>query len=640
MKITLQKLTVKNFKGIKDQTFEPNGKNATISGQNASGKTTLADAFFYCLFGKDSAGSAQFSIKPLDHDGSDIHNLETVVEVTLSVDGQEISLKKRYEERWVRSRGSAKKEFQGHTTDHFIDGVPLKKKEYDSRVANLFDLSKFNLVTNPTALNNMHWKDRRDILLSMCDTVTDADVIASDPELEGMNLPGDINDHVAKLKAEQKEINKELTEIPVRIQENQDVAIAAQKPDKAKKKNLDYHLVEAHEKLRQIQSNERASALQVRLNEIRAEILEKKSAAGSGVEEQRKLIREQIEKKGQQLREIKARIAALEDQAKRDENRNRLSREALESMRKEWQQIKAREYDGSESCPTCGQDLPEDQIQAAVEKFNQAKARDLAANVEKGREIAQGTTSRQNAIDDAKAKIADQHDIAQRIKSEIDRLDREYADMQPAAVDTADLDREFVKVEEEIKAIKNGSSIRERDALSAITDLEKQISDWQEKEAAYKAAQKAEARVKELEAQEKALAAKYEDLEANLFLAEKFISRQAELIEENANKLFSLVKWKLFNTQINGGVEPTCIATYQGVPYPDLNTGAKVQIGLDIINALSKHFDLSCPIWVDNRESVTWLPEVDAQVISLAVVERMDKDFNSIDGLFFDFEEE
>jgi DNA repair exonuclease SbcCD ATPase subunit len=640
MKITLQKLTVKNFKGIKGQTFEPNGKNATISGQNASGKTTLADAFFYCLFGKDSAGSAQFSIKPLDHEGSDIHNLETTVEIVLNVDGKGVALKKRFTEKWVKARGSAKKEFQGHTTDHFIDGIPLKKKEYDERVAAIFDLSKFNLVTNPTALNNMHWKDRRDILLSMCDTVADADVIASDPDLEGMNLPGDINDHVAKLKAEQKEINKELQEIPVRIQENQDVAVAAQKPDEQKKKNLDYRLNEAREKLRQIQSNERVSALQVRLNEIRAEIMEKKSAAGSGIEGQRKPIREQIEKKGQQLREIKARTADLEDQVRQDENRNRLSREALESMRKEWQQIKAREYDGSESCPTCGQGLPEDQIQAAVEKFNQAKARDLAANVEKGREIARGTTSRQNAIDDAKNKIADQHDIAQRIKSEIDRLDKEYAGMQPAAVDTADLDREFVKVEEEIKAIKNGSSIQECDTLATIAELEKQTSDWQEKEAAYKAAQKAGDRVKDLGAQEKALAAKYEDLEAKLFLAEKFISRQAELIEENANKLFSLVKWKLFNTQINGGVEPTCVATYQGVPYPDLNTGAKVQIGLDIINTLSRHFDLSCPIWVDNRESVTWLPEVDAQVISLAVVERMDKDFNRIDGLFFDFEEE
>jgi DNA repair exonuclease SbcCD ATPase subunit len=624
MKITLQKLTVKNFKGIKDQAFEPNGKNAKISGQNASGKTTISDAFFYGLFGKDSAGSAQFSIKPLDHDGSDIHNLETVVEVTLSVDGQEISLKKRYEERWVRSRGSAKKEFQGHTTDHFIDGVPLKKKDYDNRVADLFDLSKFNLVTNPTALNNMHWKDRRNILLSMCETVTDADVIASDPDLEGMNLPGDINDHVAKLKAEQKEINKELQEIPVRIQENQDVAVAAQKPDQAKKKNLDYNLKEAREKLRQIQSNERVSALQVRLNEIRSEILEKKSAAGSGIEEQRKPIREQIEKKGQQLREIKARIADLEDQVRQDENRNRISREALESMRKEWHEIKAREYDGSETCPTCGQGLPEDQIQAAVEKFNQAKARDLAANVEEGREIARGTTSRQNAIDDAKNKIADQHDIAQRIKSEIGRLDKKYDGMQPV-IDTADLDREFVEIEEEIKAIKNGSSIRERDTLSAIADLEKQISDWQEKEAAYKAAQKAGDRVKELEAQEKALAAKYEDLEAQLFMAEKFISRQAELVEENANKLFSLVKWKLFNTQINGGVEPTCVATYQGVPYPDLNTGAKVQIGLDIINTLSRHFDLSCPVFVDNMESVTWLPEIDSQLIGLVAVKGQEK---------------
>ena len=112
MKITLQKLIVKNFKGIKDQIFEPNSKNATISGQNASGKTTLADAFFYCLFGKDSAGSAQFSIKPLDHDGSDIHNLETTVEIILDIDGQETTLKKRFTEKWTKARLCACQNFR------------------------------------------------------------------------------------------------------------------------------------------------------------------------------------------------------------------------------------------------------------------------------------------------------------------------------------------------------------------------------------------------------------------------------------------------------------------------------------------------------------------------------------------------
>lgn len=631
MKITLQKLAVKNFKGIQDKTFEPKGNDVRISGQNASGKTTLADAFFWCLFGKDSSGQAQFSIKPVDEAGRDIHNLETVVEAVLSIDGKDMVLRKRFEERWVRSRGSAKKDFQGHTTDHFIDDVPLKKKDYDARVAELFSLEQFNLVTNPAAFNSLHWTKRREILLSMCAEVRPTDVAGSDEGMKGFlaKLDGtSLDDFKAKLKSQQTEINKELKEIPVRIQEHQNTLQSAQAPDQAKKKSLDYHLKESREKLRQLENNERLSALHVRRNEIKVAILEKQAAAGPGVAEQRKPLVEQIEKKGQQLREINNRIQALQDEIARDENRNRLSREALEAMRKEWQQIKAREYDGSESCPTCGQALPADQVADSLAKFNQAKANDLKSNEAKGREIAQGTISRQNAIDAAKAKIDDQQQIADRLKKEIDLLDQEYADVQPVPVDTAELDQEMVRVDAEIEAIKSGDHIQERDLKQKIFDLEKQMQEWNTIDADYRSAQKSSDRVKDLEAQEKKLAAAYENLEADLFLAERFTVRQAEMVEEKANELFSLVKWRLFNQQINGGIDQTCVATYKGVPYPDLNTGAKVQIGLDIINALSEHFDLSCPIWLDNRESVTWLPDVTAQVISLEVVERTDKELS------------
>jgi DNA repair exonuclease SbcCD ATPase subunit len=628
MKITLQKLAVKNFKGIQDMTIEPNGNDVRISGQNASGKTTLAGAFFYCLFGKDSAGSAQFSIKPLDHDGSDIHNLETTVEIVLSIDGKDVALKKRYTEKWVKSRGSAKKEFQGHTTDHFIDGLPLKKKEYDDRVAALFDIDKFNLVTNPAALNAMHWKDRRDILLSMCGNVTTEDVAASDPDLEklaAMLKDQSIDDHIKRIKAEQKDINKELTEIPVRIQENQNAAQAAPAPSQQAKKSLDYRMTQAREKLQQVRNNERLSALQVQLNEIKSEIIDRKNQSGVGVSEAREMIRKEIDKLGQQHREVKARIDGLQDLIDRDERRNQISREALEAMRKEWHEIRSREYDGSETCPTCGQDLPEDQVADAVAKFNQAKARNLKENEERGRELAQGITRRQNHIDEGKAKIEDQQKLADQIKAQIDTKDKEYADVQPVAVDTSDLDKKAAAIEAEIDAIKSGSNIREKDLVAEIQKIEAELTAWQETDAAHKAAKKAGDRVKELEAQEKKLAAAYEALEADLFLAEKFVTRQAEMIEENVNSRFDLVKWKLFATQINGGIDQTCVATYQGVPYPDLNTGAKVQIGLDIINMLSRHFDLVAPVWLDNRESVTWLPETDAQMITLAVTPGHEK---------------
>ena len=76
---------------------------------------------------------------------------------------------------------------------------------------------------------------------------------------------------------------------------------------------------------------------------------------------------------------------------------------------------------------------------------------------------------------------------------------------------------------------------------------------------------------------------------------------------------------KMFEIQVNGGENPTCLTTMKGVPYSDVNTASKLQGGIDIINGLSKYYDYSVPMFLDNRESVTEIPATDAQVINLIV---------------------
>jgi len=97
MEITLTKLTLENFKGIKRFTLEP-GNSCIVRGQNASGKTTLMDAFLWLLFGKDSQGKADFALKTLDN-GEEIPNLDHAVEGVFDIDGKEITLKKVLKER-------------------------------------------------------------------------------------------------------------------------------------------------------------------------------------------------------------------------------------------------------------------------------------------------------------------------------------------------------------------------------------------------------------------------------------------------------------------------------------------------------------------------------------------------------------
>jgi AAA15 family ATPase/GTPase len=182
--IRLLSLSLKNFKGIRQFTLQANGQDVKVYGDNATGKTTLFDAFVWLLFDKDSQNKKDFAIKTLDKDGQVLHGLEHEVEGVFLIDGKQLSLRKVFSEKWTKKRGSAEKQFSGHTTEYYIDGVPLKKKEYDQLISDLIDEDVFKLLTNPSYFNEqLHWQDRRKILLQVCGDITDEEVIASNAEL-------------------------------------------------------------------------------------------------------------------------------------------------------------------------------------------------------------------------------------------------------------------------------------------------------------------------------------------------------------------------------------------------------------------------------------------------------------------------
>ncbi|MBO0558966.1 hypothetical protein EXQ37_03785 [Clostridium botulinum] len=129
-------------------------------------------------------------------------------------------------------------------------------------------------------------------------------------------------------------------------------------------------------------------------------------------------------------------------------------------------------------------------------------------------------------------------------------------------------------------------------------------------------------RIAELEDLEKELSSKIAKLEGQEILAEEFIRTKVELLEEKVNSKFKYVKFKMFKDQINGGLEECCEPLVGGVPFTsNLNTAAKINAGIDIINTLSRFYGVRAPIFIDNRESVNKLIETDSQIINLFVSE-------------------
>ena len=149
MDVRLKQLRFKNFKGLTEFTFSPQGSDSTIRGDNATCKTSVADGWSWLLSGKDTRGRADFQIKPVDSNGAPYPGLDHLVEAVLSIDGKDKTLCKVYKEIWKKKRGHSQKTFGGHKVEPYIDGVPVKQKEWQKELDALFPEETVRILTDP-----------------------------------------------------------------------------------------------------------------------------------------------------------------------------------------------------------------------------------------------------------------------------------------------------------------------------------------------------------------------------------------------------------------------------------------------------------------------------------------------------------
>ena len=165
MNVLIKSVALENFKGARNVICDFDCKNASVSGANATGKTTIFDAVWWTLFNKDSLGNEKFSIRPLDEDGQPIHNVEIKVTLVLNVNGREMELCKTQKEKWVKRRGSEVAELQGNENLYAIDGYPKTERDYKLAIADLVSEDVFKMLTSTTYFTSLKWKEQRDILM-------------------------------------------------------------------------------------------------------------------------------------------------------------------------------------------------------------------------------------------------------------------------------------------------------------------------------------------------------------------------------------------------------------------------------------------------------------------------------------------
>lgn len=633
MKLT--KLELLNFKGLKSFAINING-DVVIRGDNATGKTTVFDSVCWLLFGKDSLDRADFEIKTLDG-GEPIHKVNHEVTGTFTLDeGGTIELQRVYREKYSSPRGG-EVTMTGHTTDYFVDGVPKKEKEYKEIVNDLVNENIFKLITNPLYFNETYsWQNRRKLLLEMCGDISDEDVIASHGDLKALTdiLSGhSVDDHRKIVASKKAAINKELDMLPVRIDE-----VLRGKPEvTADPEVLRINIDTLNADIEKLENDKALLQNGHSIIDKRAELKDVQRKIMARETELQMEYKKQYSLKSNEYDSVVAEIHNMTSKLK-DVRRRRIDankeidylQNTVNELSLEFEAINKEAFviDIDTNCPTCGQPLPDDQIKSSRDKaelnFNKQKSKRLEeinnmiglknnaiANIKEKLQELDAEAKNTAGIDAKERRKADLINEIELLKPPVLEDDEVYSDLKAEELmlqmaideDNSDHSEEIAELEIKISANKT-----ER------MKLEQELNKFAE-------IKRIDIRVSELETKQAELSEEKMKLDEASYLMDEFVKAKVNMLEESINARFKLARFKMFNVMLNGNVEECCETTYKGVPYRSMNNAARINVGLDIINALTSHFKVDAPVFIDNAEAVTDFIPVNSQTIKLIVDE-------------------
>lgn len=629
----LLKLNLQNFKGIINSEFDFGGIDATIYGDNATGKTTVFDSLCWLLFGKDSLDRADFEIKTLEN-GEPIHKVNHEVEAEfLNDDGNSFTLRRVYREKYSSPRGGDTK-LTGHTTDYFINDVPVKEKEYKQYINDVIAEDVFKLITNPLYFNEQYsWQNRRKLLLEISGDIKDDEVINSRSELTRLAelLNGRTVDEQRKIVAAKKTaINKELDMIPVRIDEalrnKADIATSENKLT-TDIKTLNKSINELENQKATIINGFSSTEKRSKIDEISRQLKARQSEVLSIYNSEKQRKRGEYEALLTQLKIIESEHDRYTDRAYDLAKDIERESKRIETLQAEFDTFNAQEFN-KEACPTCGQPLPEDkqaELEAAFNSEKAAKLEEWQSLIESAKKLkANYEEQREELMVKADGLTKEIEDKTKAYESKF----KEYENyLEPNIED--DQDYKELKAELFLLELDEGEETDDKE----VARLDDEISSVKEKRAAletelnkYTLNADIQKRVIELENQQQKLAAEKNLLDETSFLIDEFVKAKVDMLEESINSHFEYARFKMFNVLVNGNIEECCETTYKGVPYRSMNNAARMNVGLDIINALTKFYNVTAPVFIDNAEAVTDFIKCNSQTIKLVV----DADFKEL----------
>lgn len=643
MEIKFKKIRIRNFRGLVSFDANLEGRSVRISGANGLGKSSVADAITWVLFGKDSRRRTAFPIDPVDDEGRIIHNLDVSVELEMLIDGQPTTLRRRRQEKWVQKRGMTTEQLDGHQTTCYIDGRPLPSSDFSSHVDTIVKEELFRALTTPDYFPSLPMDQQYRLLVKIVGTRTLAEIAAKDEE--AMKVVDELGqrslDQYRQLLAyDLQRTRKEQELIPVRLSEVQGF-IEQVKAKGADGKTAQRHAKGIEENLRQVTQEIDSMAGVVRAENAR---YNDQRAYIQQLRQQRAAIEDRIEKQNREARTLhQSLVCKAKEELEATEERHTAAKtmlglherrlkdleQQLEDFRRRWEEVERLSFSWNAEeavCPTCGQPLPQDQAdQKRVEaemRFNERKMQQQDALDEEGKKLA---ASKQR-LQDLSAAAREEMATAERLMPEArERLSKAEAEPieQADYHDAADWQRLSSELDQRMKELEQTTQAQEPPQLAALRteeqayrkelrlleqtiDRSKQIDEYVRRE-------------KELQKQRTTLSGDIARMQTRLEAAERLQLMEANDLQKRVNELFPSVRFRLSRELLNGREVGHCELSVDGVPYSGLSTSERINAGLELINALARHYNIVAPIVIDNAEAVNKVAPTLGQQILLEV---------------------
>lgn len=630
MRAVLKKVILENFMCYASRTFDFYSITK-IMAKNGVGKSTIATAYLWCLFNCDYELKDNPVVRR-EVNGASVDDMDVSVELTLDVDGKEVTMKKVQKRTYSKDDSSYKDD-----NKYFVNDVPKTLKDFNAYLD--IDMSVFKMCSNINAFLNQKPAEMREYLFSLVENVTDIDIARSKAELAELVplLEKYTTEELSAMnKATKAKITKDLPILDGQIKEKERDIQLKQAIEvsnlELQKNSLKVQIADCvakqtdNDKL--MAEYDKASSdilnLKFELNDMARKANEDNVKA-------RRNIESKISDKQFLVRQTEKTITDTEKNIEYQQNTIDSINKNLQDIRDKWKTENERKFDeNSLICSYCGQEYPEDKKEQIKADFESHKAEELKFITSIGNLFKGKLDKNKKILKDLQKELPQHKESLEMLNTAIADLEKQLSEL-PQEIDVTSteeykaLEQQIAEKEQAMHKANDISSVK-AELKAQENDLRQQLSEC-ERKIAESNTEKDEQRLEELRAEQRTQEQNKTNAEKILDLLDELDKAKNETLSDSINSHFSLVKWKLFELNKSGGYKSVCIPTVNGksILTTMSNKGNRILGRVDICNSIQKISGMSVPIILDDSESLDITNQkkvaemVDSQLIMLIV---------------------